>query len=245
LDMMLLIELTGEPFDFSFVFDGSISSMMNELQDEAKSSKDLALLQSSYVFRVLIEYWRGNYSAAEEYSRIASMMLPQSKMPTIYLIYHTLFRGLILLHLSREQDVEDKRLDGGIEAMDQMGRWAKNATEAFENKWLLLRAEHAATVKNHDEALRLYKASIQASQDHGNIHECALGHELLGNYYLGLGCSSDSIASFEQACVFYTQWGATAQAGRLIRKHSLGIDAATERDCQGRKNARQWDETII
>ena len=79
---MLLMELTGKFGDYFSAFEGSICNM-NDLQDVAKLTKDLQLLQSSHVFNVLIEYWRGNYTGAEESSRLASMMVPVSKMPTI------------------------------------------------------------------------------------------------------------------------------------------------------------------
>lgn len=137
LDSLLLTELTGKPGDYFSVLGGSISNM-KDLQDEAKATKDMILLQSSHVFNVMIEYWRGDYLAAEEHSKLALMMFPASKEPTIYLIYHIFFRGLILFWLHRTINGGTHRLEEGKQAMDEMEKWKENSTAVFENKFLLL-----------------------------------------------------------------------------------------------------------
>eukprot|EP00579_Thalassiosira_antarctica_P021935 CAMPEP_0201974226 /NCGR_PEP_ID=MMETSP0904-20121228/49474_1 /ASSEMBLY_ACC=CAM_ASM_000553 /TAXON_ID=420261 /ORGANISM="Thalassiosira antarctica, Strain CCMP982" /LENGTH=148 /DNA_ID=CAMNT_0048524669 /DNA_START=56 /DNA_END=498 /DNA_ORIENTATION=- len=147
---------------------------MNDLQDEAKSTKDLSLLQCSHVFNVLIEYWRGNYMAAEEHSQLASMMYPTSREPTIYLIYHTFFRALVLFRLHRMMGGDDRRLKDGKEMQDQMGNWPLVSMAVFETKWLLLKAEYFASISEFDQAVQMYKGSIKSAEDHGNIHELAL-----------------------------------------------------------------------
>jgi len=242
LDNMLLTVLTGESWDFFSVFEGSICNL-KDLQDDAKSSQDALWLQSSNVFNVLIEYWKRNYMLAEEYSNLASAMLPMAKLSSIYLIYHTFFRGLIMFRMFQQEGGDNKRLNEGMKAIGEMEKWAQNSMVVFGNKWYLLLAEHAASIHQHEEALKMYEASIKASKDHGNIHELALAHELLGNYYHGRGCQSDSIASFKQAYVYYNQWGATAVAERLLTAYSLAdIDPAAKRGCpKNEKHPRQCD----
>jgi len=132
------MELTGQSRDYFALFQGPIHSM-NDLKDVAKSSKDLHLLQSSHVFSVMIEFWKGNFIAAEKYSNLASMMLPAAKMPTIYLIYHTFFRGLVVFQQYRQHG-GDERFKNGKETMDNMKQWASNSMDVFKNKLLLLRA---------------------------------------------------------------------------------------------------------
>ena len=215
LDSVLLMELTGRRGDFFSVFD-SISNM-NDLQDYAKSSKDAHLLQSSYVFKVLIEYWKGDYLAAEEYSNMASAILPAAKMPTIYLIYHTFFRGLVLFGLSRQEGNKSRRLEEGKKALAEMEKWSNLSMPVFENKWRLLMACHATCTQKHDEALKWYGASIKLAQEHGLIHELALAFHLQGDHLHDCGYSSDASESYNQAYTHYKQWGAHAVADRLLR----------------------------
>ena len=225
LDSLLLTELTGKSGDYFSVF-GSISGM-NDLQDEAKSNKDMTLLQSSHVFCVMIEYWRGNYTAAEVHSSQASIIFPASKEPTIYNQFHALFRGLVLFHLYRQESDNSKRLDEGKEMMDQVGKWAEVSEEVFGNKWYLLQAEYSASLKR-DDAKQLYETSIKAAKDHGNIHECGLALELYGDYHSSLGCTADAYACYKNAHKYYSQWGATQVAERLLKKHNLTIESVGE-----------------
>jgi len=238
LDSILLTELTGKSGDYFSVFNGSICNI-DDLKDEAKATKDFSLLQSCHVFNVLINYWRGNYMAAEEHSRLASMMYPACKEPTIYLIYHTFYRALILFKRHRISGSivgsANNKLKDGKEMMDLMGRWSLLSKNVFNNKWLLLKAEYAASVEKFDEALQMYKDSIKSAQDHGNIQELALAHELLGDYYSDRGCHLVSIECFKNGYLYYTQWGATAIAERILRKHNLDVDIF---EVQNRKHSR-------
>jgi len=238
LDSVLLMELTGKSGDYFSAFEGTICNM-NDLQDSAKSSKDLHLLQSSHVFKVLVEYWRGNYSAAEESSRQASIMFPASKMPTIYLIYHTFFRGLILFQLYRICG-DQQRLNDGKEMMDRLEEWALVSMAIFENKWLLLKAEYYYSIYDSDQALQMYQESIKSARDYGNIHELAMAHELLGKYHLERGCREDSKECFRNAHVYYTQWGAIAVAEKILRKYNLELDSQAS-PLQNQKHPREPD----
>jgi len=247
LDSILLMELTGKSGNYFSAFEGSICSM-NDLQDVATSIKDLHLLQSSHVFNVLIEYWRGDYIAAEESSRIASNMLPASKMPTVYLIYHTFFRGLILFQLHRIFGGE-QRLKDAKEMMDRMEIWVSVSMAPFENKWLLLKAEHLFCVGDFGRALQMYKGSIKSAQDNGNIHELALAYELLGKFYSERDHLVDNVSSecriasnecFKKAYVHYTQWGATAVAEKILNDHNLEMDLHAPH-LQTQKHPRQTD----
>lgn len=91
----------------------------------------------------------------------------------------------------------------------------------FENKRRLLMVEHFTCIHKHEEALEMYEASIKASRDHGNIHEMALGYELMGNFHHERRRQSESRESFNQAYVYYYQWEAVAVSRRLEGKQWL------------------------
>ena len=221
---MLLTELTGQTHDYFALFKGSINSM-KDLQDLAKATKDLHLLQSSHVFNVLIEYWKGNYTAAENSSNIASMMLPAAKMPTIYLIYHTFFRGLLLFKLYQMYG-DNQRLEDGKNMLDLMQKWANYTSDVFENKLLLLKAEYYACrlsnpIREFSEALQIYEGSIKSAKDNGNLHEAGLSYKLLGDYYASNGNEAEAIQSWKHSYSYLKQWGATAVAELLSKDHNL------------------------
>lgn len=241
---MLLTELTGQTDDFFTLFKGPINSM-NDLQDLAKATKDLHLLQSSHVFNVLIEYWKGNYTAAENSSNIASMMLPAAKMPTIYLIYHTFFRGLLLFRLYRmygdNQRLDNQRLEDGKNMLDLMQKWANYTRDVFENKLLLLKAEYYACRLSKLETLQLYEGSIKSAKDHGNLHEAGLSYKLLGDYYASNGNETEAIQSWKKSYLYLKTWGATAVAESLSKDHNLEGKASNIVGCKQDYSKRRRD----
>jgi len=240
LDNVLLMELKGKYWDCFSVFEGSICNM-NDLQAAAESSKDIFLLLAVPGYNMLLAYWRGDYLAAEKFSHIVSKTNRTSKTPTFLLVYFTLFRGLIACQLYRKIG-GNHRLAEGKEMMDEMETWALNSKAVFENKWLLLKAEYSASIQQYVAAQNLYKTSIQVAQDHGNIHELGLAYELLGNYYSAYGSREDSNDCLKKAHVYYTQWGATAVAEKLVRDHNLDMTSMVEELRAGNsKHSRQGE----
>ena len=84
----------------------------------------------------------------------------------------------------------------------------KEGNPNVEHYHVLLKAEHAASIHNHDEAKQLYEASIKAAKDYGDIHELGLSLELYGDYYSSLGLTADARLCYKNAYMYYTQWGA-------------------------------------
>jgi len=197
---------------------------LDDLRSEAESSHDSRWLHNFNVVKMSTAYWRGDCIAAEEHCH-AALTYPTARMPTLLLIYRTFFGGLVAFQLHRQMGGNnDQRLKQGREMLEQLEKWAQNSPAAFENKWLLLKAEYANSIGEHDKAVPLYKASINAAQDHGDIHELALAFELLGNYYCSAGDGANSNECYRKAYVYYKQWGATAVAEKLTPKHNLRMD---------------------
>jgi len=162
-------------------------------------------------------YWRGDFIAAEKQANDTSQGTFFKTDPKTFM-YHTFFGGLVSFQLYRTLGGID-RLNKGREMLDQMRKWTSVAP--LENKRLLLEAEHAALSHGESDYVeQLYKASIKAAQDNGNIHELALAYELFGHYY-AKRCQEDSNSCFERAFIYYTQWGATKVAQRLSETHNL------------------------
>mmetsp|Transcript_19096 Transcript_19096/g.34423 ORF Transcript_19096/g.34423 Transcript_19096/m.34423 type:complete len:338 (-) Transcript_19096:1027-2040(-) len=232
LDYALLAELTGQSADKLADIEGMVCNI-EVLQTEAEFVNNNRLLHHINVNNVMLAYWRGDYISAEKSSHVA-WKYPTAKMPTIVLIYHTFYGGLIAFKLFRTMGGVDgnKRLMEGRELMIAMGKWAQNSMAVFGNKWLLLSAEHSASIHEHDKCKKLYKASIKIAQDHGNIHELGLANQLFGNYCLSHECGVDANSCLKKAYTYYTQWGATAVAEKILRHHKLDLHTGDNTDLQ-------------
>merc|ERR1712194_195009 len=228
LNNVLLMELTGMSLDCFSEFDRSICNM-NDLQAEAENTKDNHLLQTIHAYNVIIAFWRGDYLAVETSSRISSML--PTEVPQLFLVTFTLLRGLAAFQLYRKIGGE-QRLAEGKDMMNVMEKWAQNSTTVFENKLLLLKAEYFASTNEYDKALNMYMQSVQISRDHGNIHELGLVYESLGNYHSACVSREDPSVYFKMAHLYYTQWGATAVAEKLVREHVLDMTSPDSEESQ-------------
>ena len=217
--------MTGVEIEYAAVFGDSISS----IDDLDNSTKSPRILHQSYVYKLLIGYFNGNYPAAEKASEVA-WTFPIAKKPEILFIYHTIFDGLVALRLYRDVG-DDKRLKRGGEMMDRLRKWSYHSMAQFSNKWLLLKAEYTASFHDSSNASQLYEASIKAALDCGNIHEAALAYNLYGDYHAAHGKDVESKISHNMALKYYMQWGASAIAEKLQHKHNLDL-AIDGGDCQ-------------
>lgn len=208
------------------------------------NSNDDLLLHTTHAYNVMLAYWRRDYLAVEKTSRIAALL--PTEVPQLFLVPLTLFRGLVAFRLYRKIG-DDQRLAEGKEMMDEMEKWALNSKAVFENKWLLLKAEYLASIRDHDAALGMYMQSIQVARDHGRLDELGLAYELLGNYHSSAPVSKeDPISSFKMAHLYYTQWGATAVAAKLLRENDLDKASMdiTEAQLANIKYARQVTDDL-
>ena len=146
LNGIFLQALTGASADTFSVSKGRVLTM-GDLEAEAKSSNDTRQVQNILSYKIFVSFWRGEYSKAEEYLEESSKMSITSKLPTIYRIHRTFLGGIIFFQLYRK-DGGDERLKNAIIMMELVEKWVQNASVVFENKWLLLKAEHYASIEN-------------------------------------------------------------------------------------------------
>merc|ERR1719491_1690136 len=102
-------------------------------------------------------------------------------------------------------------LDEGNSMKDQLGKWVKSCSKSiFENKLILLEAEHYASMCNVVAAKESYEMSIKVARDNGYIHEQGLAYELMGKYLMSAVEIQDAERCFLTAHKCYMQWGAMA-----------------------------------
>jgi len=233
LDTLLVLELTGTAIDCSSAFGYSISNI-DDVRSEDESS-DTVYLTNIHIYKMFKAYWKEKFEEAGEHFQ-NSLGTPGTKTPRFITIHQTLYGGLVAFQLHRQMGGNnDLRLQQGRAAMKKLEEWPNTH---HGNKMLLLQAEHSGTIGEHDKAQLLYRASIKAAKDHGNVHELALSYELFGNHYcLTNGCGGeDSNECFRNACVYYEQWGAIALAEKIRRKHNLRMDTGASAELQPGKS---------
>ena len=218
--MTLIDELKGESVDRFSIFKGSIRDE-DDLHASAQSTKDIQLLYVVYFKRFMSSFWKGSYADAEKCSKIA-FSFPASKMPKIHLIIHTFFQGLIAFQMFRDGAGEHFLFEGKS-MLDRMESWLKNSAFVFENKALLLQAEHCASVYKIRDAIKTYDASIKSARDHGLIHEQGLANECKGKFLTSIDNISEDPSCFRKAYECYVQWGAVTKADQIRVNHKLEL----------------------
>jgi hypothetical protein len=219
---VVLGELTGVSDDVFSLVDDSISSL-----DDLQSAGGGFFLHDFHVYKMLLAYWRGNFATAELHSRQAA--LARENMIFCLKLHHIYYGALVSFQVGGAEQVE-----AGKEMLDEIEKLADISMDTFGHKLLLLRAEYSRSTGGiSDETEHLYKASIKAAQDHGNIHEAAIGYELLGKYYSLYGSLDDADECYTKAVMYFTQWGAVAVAKRIAHEQMLDTHLKTDNKLVG------------
>ena len=235
--MITIGRLTGQPIDPFPIFEGLICDV-NNLVVFAMSSKNLQLLEATYVQKFFSHFWMDDYVEAEKWSKLA-FSLPSSKMPKISYVYHTFLRGLLSFHMYRDGGGE-YWLNEGEEMLCKMQLWLQNSTSVFDNKFLLLKAEYCASTCNVNEAKGTYLASIKSAQDHGHTHEQGLAYELMGRYLHSIVELTEASYCFKNAHECYMRWGALSKADRIRKDHRLDFPDNVSTEPSMVKHSRDW-----
>ncbi len=100
----------------------------------------------------------------------------------------------------------------------QFEKWVRYNPTAFRHKLLLLKAERLRRLKMGPGAPELYLEGIRQAESNGFIHEAALGHELLADFWAESGWPDCSLPHARRAHEMYSSWGAGPKALDVIRR---------------------------
>ena len=103
----------------------------------------------------------------------------------------------------------------GLSVLKRMRCWSEHCCWNWEDKVLLLEAEHMYTLGDYDQASSLYDSAIRSAHDHKFIHGEAIACEVAGMFYHERGMHIKSYPYFVHSVKSYTKWGATAIATRV------------------------------
>ena len=133
-------------------------------------------------------------------------------------LFGYLFEGLTSFLLARQtsDSVESaKWIERGHAVMTKIRFWNEHSSWNWENKMLLLDAEHMFTIGEHDKAEPLYRCAIRSSREHKFVHEEAIASEHAGTFYYERGLHQTSYSCFVHSMKCFEKWGAYAVATRV------------------------------
>ncbi|EYF01584.1 Hypothetical protein CAP_8024 [Chondromyces apiculatus DSM 436] len=102
--------------------------------------------------------------------------------------------------------------------------WAAGCAERFEPRRLLLDAERARLLGDHEAALDGYDQAIAAAERGRFTQVEAIACERAATYHLGRGRARLGRAYLGEACAGFRRWGAPALAEAIEARHP-GVDA--------------------
>src|SRR5215475_13557808 len=98
---------------------------------------------------------------------------------------------------------------------EQIGIWAENCPENFENRAALVGAEIARIEGRVLDAEHLYEQAIRSARDNNFVHNEALAYELAARFYAGRGFEEVSHIYLGNARRRYLRWGADGKVRQL------------------------------
>ncbi|HWO07835.1 MAG TPA: GAF domain-containing protein, partial [Polyangiaceae bacterium] len=185
--------------------------------------------QLQMVVHALLDDWEGasefwDFARERELAASTLLIVPE----------YCLFGCLIITQYrwARAPEAERPALLAELErGVDRLRGWAEGCPENFAHKHLLAAAELARVRGEPAEAVtQLFDRAIEAMGQQF-LHLCALAHELLGRYWLGLGQKRVGEPLLREALQLYANWGALAKVRRL--EAELDSSRRRARDARG------------
>eukprot|EP01082_Thalassiosira_pseudonana_P010602 g9555.t1 g9555 contig37:239603-242777(+) len=202
----VVVKLSGctqNPFEVAF--GGAIVSE-DELIQQVKASGKLGTLQTIHFDRMFVAYWLKEYEkAAELAEKYRGRMVMRFSD-----VYHVFYEGLLAFRFLRcsSGETRSKWMDLAQESLTAYRTWVKHSAWNFENKLLLLEAEHLFTRGETEAAKELYEESIVSARKHRFVHEEGLAMELFGEFQSATGNAEEAKEQKLLARVCYEKWGA-------------------------------------
>ncbi len=98
-------------------------------------------------------------------------------------------------------------------------RWATSAPMNFRQKYLLVEAELAYFLGDHNQASALFEESIQTAKDNAILGDAAFASERFAEYCFELKRDEQAKKLIQLARFYYQQWGALAKVDHLEFKY--------------------------
>ncbi len=207
---------------------------------------DLTALAYVYIYKLMLAYLFGNYTAATEniaqgklYLQAVSGMIP---VP----VFH-FYAALTNLALFTEQSSELEQAKTLAQANTHQAtieQWAQTAPMNYRHKWELIEAEKQRLLGNRSAAIEHYDRAIALAKEHQFIHEEALANELAIKFYLDWGKEKIAQAYAIEAYYCYLRWGAIAKAEHLATIYPQLLAASQNLPAHADRQASKLDRSV-
>ncbi|WP_437757688.1 AAA family ATPase [Sorangium sp. So ce1389] len=183
-------------------------------ESPAKCVYHILRLQASYVYRDLAQA-TAHSDAAVPCIHFLGGYIPECQ--------HALYTALTLLWRCDDADERERAalLARAADLRRLMQRWESGCAENFRPRRLLIDAEVARVERKFELAGARYDEAIDEATRAGFIHLAALGNELAGRFYHGLGRARIAALYLRAARQGFARWGASEKARALTEEFRL------------------------
>jgi predicted ATPase/signal transduction histidine kinase len=195
---------------------------------ELQENNSLTVLGYYQIYKLILLYLYGNYSAALDVLQDSPPPVGGSTFLSMaFLFYDTLTRIAIFPTLPPEEQQSVRTLLAARQ--DKMRIWAEQSAENYRQIYLLTSAELARIEGRDLEAMALYDQAIQAAHDNEYLHQEALANELAAKFYLARGQAKIAGLYVAEAHYLYGLWGATRKVQDLEETYPHWLTKTAER----------------
>jgi predicted ATPase/signal transduction histidine kinase len=180
-------------------------------------ASDLTALAYAYIYKLMLAYLFGNYTAALEYITQGSKYLQavSGMIPVPVFHFYAALTHLALLATQSAPEQVETLAQVAIH-QDTIDLWAQTAPMNYRHKWQLIEAEKQRVLGNKAAAIEHYDQAITGAKEHQFVHEEALANELAAKFYLDWNKEKIAQVYAIEAYYGYGRWGATAKVAHLV-----------------------------
>ncbi|MBD2151620.1 GAF domain-containing protein, partial [Pseudanabaena sp. FACHB-1277] len=181
---------------------------------------DQTAIAETYIYKLLLAYYFGNYTDAIHYVKQAEQCLIAVSGSFFVPIFH-FFAALTHLRSFPDQ-MESEQSETLITVQkhqDFLDKMSRNAPMNYLHKWHLVEAERHRVLGNKIEAIEYYDRAIAGAKENSYIQEEALANELAAKFYLDWGKEKIAQVYMTEAYYGYVRWGASAKVTDLENRY--------------------------
>ena len=183
-------------------------------------NNDLTGIALAYIYKLLLAYSWGNYTAALDHIATAKQYLIAVSGLVFIPIFH-FYAALTHLALFPTQPESEQASILALVKTHQstLHQWAQTAPMNYLHKWYLVEAEQHRVLGQNIEAMDYYDRAIKLAKENQYINEEALSNELAAKFYLTWGKEKIAQVYLTDAYYAYARWGAQAKVEDLEKRY--------------------------
>jgi predicted ATPase/signal transduction histidine kinase/ActR/RegA family two-component response regulator len=212
---------------FNFIdISSQPSNLMGDVYDEAVmlpkqlEDNDLSGIAYVYIYKLMLAYSFGNYSAAlASLTEVQQYLMAVSGMLLVP-VFHFYAALTYLALMVTKSPAEQAAILVQVEAhQTNVEQWAQTAPMSYQHKWHLIEAEKHRVLGNRAIAIEQYDLAITGAHINHFCNEEALANELAARFYLDWGKNKVARVYMTESYYCYTRWGAKAKVEDLANRY--------------------------